>query len=103
MDETLETVEVNDPELLQLVDATRRSSSSAPDSGSAKGRSGIRGSNASISATCRATSAAGGAREGVVEVRNPSNKCNGMTYDARRQPLRLRARHQLAGHGNACR
>ena len=34
--------------------------------------------------------------DGVREVMNPSNKCNGMTYDARGQPARLRARHELA-------
>ena len=35
-------------------------------------------------------------RDGVTEVMRPANKCNGMTYDAERQPDRLRAHHEHA-------
>ena len=54
----------------------------APASSSPKGRSGIRRSIIFCSPTCRATCAAAGTRRGRREVMRPSNKCNGMTYDA---------------------
>src|SRR6187455_2259272 len=59
----------------------RRSRRSERALTSRRGRSGIRSITISCSRICRAT-CGGAGRRGAAEVKRPSNKCNGMTYDA---------------------
>jgi gluconolactonase len=83
MDKTLEAVEVNDPELLQLIEHSVSVERLC---------TGFRFSEGPIwnpKEQCLYFSdmpsdirRRWSPLEGVVEVRNPSNKCNGMTYDA---------------------
>ena len=82
MDETLETVELNDPELLQLIEH------SAPVETLCTGFRFSEGPIWNPKEQCLYFSdmpsdirRRWSPLEGVVEVRNPSNKCNGMTYD----------------------
>ena len=83
MDETPETIEINDPELLRLIDGA------APVERLCTGFRFSEGPIWHPQEQClyfsdmpndirRRWSPHGG----VIEVRNPSNKCNGMTYDA---------------------
>src|SRR5215813_15327864 len=83
MDGTAENVEVNDPELLRLIDRA------APIEQVCTGFRFSEGPIWNPRQQCLYFSDMPGdirrrwsPREGVVEVRNPSNKCNGMTYDA---------------------
>ena len=67
----------------RLIDSMRPSARSAPASPSPRGRSGIRSSTTCCSPTCPAdVRRRWDQRGGVREVKRPSNKCNGMTYDA---------------------
>ena len=77
-----ETVEVNDPELLTLIDRN------APVEQLCTGFRFAEGPLWNQAEQCLYFSDMPGdvrrrwsAKDGVVEVRNPSNKCNGMTYD----------------------
>lgn len=77
-----ETVEVNDPELLTLIDRN------APVEQLCTGFRFAEGPIWNQAEQCLYFSDMPGdvrrrwsAKDGVVEVRNPSNKCNGMTYD----------------------
>jgi gluconolactonase len=83
MDQTADTIEVNDPELLRLI---------ARDATVERICTGFKFSEGPIwNATEQCLYFSDmpsdirrrwSAKDGVVEVRNPSNKCNGMTYDA---------------------
>jgi sugar lactone lactonase YvrE len=83
MDETPETIEINDPDLLRLIDR---------DAPVERLCTGFRFSEGPIwnqKEQCLYFSdmpndirRRWSPRDGVVEVRNPSNMCNGMTYDA---------------------
>ena len=82
MDSTLDTVEVNDPELLRLIDRD------APVEQLCTGFRFSEGPIWNPREQCLYFSdmpndirRRWSPRDGVVEVRNPSNKCNGMTYD----------------------
>ena len=82
MDKTLEAVELNDPELLQLIEH------SAPVEPLCAGFRFSEGPIWNPKEQCLYFSdmpsdirRRWSPLEGVVEVRNPSNKCNGMTYD----------------------
>src|SRR4051812_7417063 len=83
MDVSPDTLEINDPQLLQLI---------APEARVQQLCTGFRFSEGPIwhplerrlyfSDMPNDIRRRWSADEGVVEVRNPSNKCNGMTYDA---------------------
>src|SRR3954452_15298799 len=83
MNTTPETVEINQPELLRLIDRAATAERIA---------TGFRFSEGPIwnaKEQCLYFSdmpndirRRWSPRDGLVEVRNPSNKCNGMTYDA---------------------
>jgi gluconolactonase len=82
MDTTLETVEVNDSDLLRLIERN------APVEQVCTGFQFSEGPIWNAREQCLYFSdmpndirRRWSPREGVVEVRNPSNKCNGMTYD----------------------
>ena len=82
MEKKLETIEINQPELLQLIDrnapveqlCTGFRFSEGPIFNPAEQRLYFSDMPNDIRRRWSAS-------EGVVEVRNPSNKCNGMTYD----------------------
>ena len=61
----------------------RKSSVWRQDSSLPRDRYGTPWGSTSRSVTCPETCAGGGARDEAREARRPSNKCNGMTYDAR--------------------
>ena len=83
MNETHETIEVNDPELLRVVAADARLERICTGFGFSEGpiwnpkEQCLYFSDMPQDIRRRWT-----ARDGVFEVRHPSNKCNGMTYDA---------------------
>ena len=82
MNQTLDTAEVEDTELLRLIERNAAVEQICTGFRFSEGPIWNPKEPVSTSATCRTTSAGVGARrDGVVEVRNPSNKCNGMTYD----------------------
>ena len=102
MDETAGTVEVNDAGLLRLVER---------DAPVERVCTGFRFSEGPIwnpREQCLYFSDMPGdvrrrwsPRDGVVEVRNPSNKCNGMSYDRVGNLYVCEARHEFADRGNA--
>ena len=66
-----------------MIWSTPWKSSGSRVSGLPKGRFGTRRENFFCSATCPGTCGDAGAKpSGVKEVMRPSNKCNGLTYDA---------------------
>ena len=81
MNETADPVEVNDPELLRVVERNPPVERLCTGFRFSEGPIGTRKSSAYFSDMPGDIRRRWSPRDGVVEARNPSHKCNGMTYD----------------------